>query len=291
MKHKLMSLCLVLVLAFAMPLTAAAAEFDADRLGSVSVTLLEPNGETPIEGVELALYHVASVTTNGNGQLSYSYLDDFAGCGVPLDDLNLPTVLNQFVVEHAMDAQKAVTDGRGTAAFGELPLGLYFVKQTNRVEGYSQCRPFLVTVPNQDESGFVYDVNASPKTEIEKLTDITIKKVWNTDETVKIADYVTVELLRDGILVETTILNKDNNWKEIYPDMPVSDGYTIKEIDVPKGFTATYSQNGYDFTVTNTATLIQTGQLVWPIPVLALIGLTLIAVGVMVLRKARYNNG
>ena len=113
----------------------------------------------------------------------------------------------------------------------------------------------------------------------------------NTDETVKIADYVTVELLRDGILVETTILNKDNNWKEIYPDMPVSDGYTIKEIDVPKGFTATYSQNGYEFTVTNSATLIQTGQLVWPIPVLALIGLILIAVGVMVLRKARYNNG
>lgn len=54
-----------------------------------------------------------------------------------------------------------------------------------------------------------------------------------------------------------------------------------------KGFTATYQQNEYVFTVTNTATLIQTGQLIWPIPVLALIGVLLIAAGWILLQKPR----
>jgi hypothetical protein len=72
--------------------------------------------------------------------------------------------------------------------------------------------------------------------------------------------------------------------------MPESDAYSIVEVDVPKGFTATYSQNGYVFTVTNTGSLAQTGQLIWPIPVLAMVGLCLIAIGIIVLRKPRNAN-
>ena len=81
-----------------------------------------------------------------------------------------------------------------------------------------------------------------------------------------------------------------NNWQITYPDMPESDMYSIVEVNIPKGFTATYSQSGYVFTVTNSASLIQTGQLTWPIPLLAMTGLCLIAVGTTVLRKSRNNN-
>jgi hypothetical protein len=75
-----------------------------------------------------------------------------------------------------------------------------------------------------------------------------------------------------------------------YSDLPVSDAYSIKEVDVPKGFTATYKQNGYVFTVTNTSTLIQTGQLTWPIPVLAVSGMLLIAIGITLLQKKGKSN-
>ena len=67
--------------------------------------------------------------------------------------------------------------------------------------------------------------------------------------------------------------------------------YTIQEVNVPGGFTATYRQNGYVFTVTNTSTLIQTGQLLWPIPLLAVIGMLLIGLGVVLLQKKRHING
>jgi hypothetical protein len=137
----------------------------------------------------------------------------------------------------------------------------------------------------------VYDVNASPKTEVARLTDITIRKVWNTDKSTEATKSVTIQLLRNGNVVKTATLNAQNNWQVTYSNMPESDAYSVREVDVPKGFTATYKQNGYVFTVTNTATLIQTGQVFWPIPVLAVGGMLFLAVGIMLLQKKRETNG
>ena len=291
MKRKLLSLCVVVLLTFALSVSAFASEFQADRLGSVSVTLLEPNRKTPVADVELSLYYVASVKESQEGKLLYVYTDEFAHCGAALDDLNLTAVLQGYIAEHGLPGQKAVTNEQGTAVFSALPLGLYFVMQTNVLEGYSACRPFLVTVPNTDEKGYVYDVNASPKTEIAKVTDITVLKLWNVDETVEIPDHVTVQLLRDDIVVGEATLNEQNQWRTVFYDMPESDGYSVSEKPVPRGFAATYTQRGYVFTVINTPYLVQTGQLVWPIPVLATIGLLLIVVGGVLLRKSRDANG
>jgi hypothetical protein len=114
--------------------------------------------------------------------------------------------------------------------------------------------------------------------------------VWNTDASTEAADHVTVQLLRNGHVVKTAILNAQNNWQVTYTGMPESDAYSIKEIDVPKGFTATYSKTGYVFTVTNTSALIQTGQLMWPIPVLAVGGMLFMTVGILLLQKKRKTN-
>jgi LPXTG-motif cell wall-anchored protein len=99
-----------------------------------------------------------------------------------------------------------------------------------------------------------------------------------------------VQLLRDEIVVQTAILHEGNNWQVTYTDMPESDAYSIKEVDIPQGFTATYKQKDYVFTVTNTSTLAQTGQLVWPIPVLAFAGVLLIGMGGLLLQKKREQN-
>ena len=122
------------------------------------------------------------------------------------------------------------------------------------------------------------------------MEENTIKKVWNTDESTEASDSVTVQLLKNGNVIKTATLNAQNNWQVTYTDMPESDAYSIKEIDVPKGFTATYSKTGYVFTVTNTSTLIQTGQLIWPIPVLAVGGMLLITIGITLLQKKRKRN-
>lgn len=287
MGHKLIAVLLAAWMLLVMPVTVLAAEFDMDRVGSISVTLMEPEGKEPIEGAELSLYHVAEVSLNSENKLSYTFTGEFENCGCPLDDPELSGKLELFIQAEPVDARRIETDANGTAVFTELPLGLYFVRQTNTVAGYAPCSSFLVTIPNDGSEGYVYDVNASPKTDVVKLTDISIRKVWNTDASTEAAQSVTVRLMRDGAVIETAVLSEENNWQVVYTDLPESDAYSIVEVDVPNGFTATYTRNGYDFTVTNTAALIQTGQLVWPIPVLAMAGLCLIAVGTTVLRRTR----
>ena len=285
MKRKLLSVCLIILLAFAVAMPAFALDFDADRLGSVSVTLLDPAEKTPVQGAELAIYRVADVTLGEDNMLRYTYCNGFEACGTGLDDPNLPAVLDRFVEEHSAQAQKAVTDGQGTAVFQHLPLGLYFVKQTGTVDGFSPCTSFLVTIPMEIEGGYAYHVDASPKTDVARLTSVTVKKVWNTGTTAGLPGSVTVQLLQGEEVLETAVLNKQNNWQTVYEDMPESDAYSIKEVDVPKGYTATYAQKGYVFTVTNTSTLIQTGQLVWPIPVFAMAGMVLLMIGFVILKK------
>ena len=137
---------------------------------------------------------------------------------------------------------------------------------------------------------YVYAVDASPKTEVAKLTSITIKKVWNTDASTKAADSITVQLLRHEKVVETATLSETNNWQVTYTDMPESDGYRIIEVNVPQGFTATYGRNGYSFTVTNTPSLAQTGQVIWPIPVFTLAGMIFLMMGFVILRKPGKKN-
>lgn len=287
MRHKLISVILTAFVLLLLPMTAFAHDFDADRLGSVSVTLTDRSTNTPIPGAELSLYRVASAAHIGEQQFSYAFTEAFKDCGCELDDPSLSAALDTFVESHSVSAAALVTDAQGTVSFTDLPMGLYFVKQTGTAAGYAPCASFLVTVPNYGADGYVYDVNASPKTDAARLTDITIQKVWNTDASAKAPGSVTVQLLRGGAVVETAVLNAQNGWQVTYADLPESDAYSIVEVDIPKGFTATYSQSGYVFTVTNSPALAQTGQLLWPIPVLAMAGLCLIAAGALALKKTR----
>ena len=290
MSRKIIIFCLTILLISTCSYTVFAEEYNPNLTGSILVTLTDKKQSEAIVGAELSLYYVATVIMDENGNLIYDYTNDFKQLDCAIDDAELATKLDLFVSQHSIPSVKTTTNINGTAMCAELPLGLYFIKQTGAVEGFAPCTPFLVTVPNEKDGKYLYEVNASPKTEVTRITSITIKKVWNTDKSTEAADSVTVQLLRNGNVVKTAILNMQNNWQVTYSDMPESDAYSVKEVDVPKGFTATYKQQDYVFTVTNTSTLIQTGQLIWPIPVLAISGMLLIAVGIILLQKKRKTN-
>ena len=290
MNRKIITFCVTILLLLTCSYTVFAEEFDCSKTGSISVTLIEQEHNEPIVGAELSVYYVATAILDADGNLIYDYTDDFKKLDTAIDDTSLATKLDAFVSQYSVPSTKMKTNADGTARCNELPLGLYFVKQKGAVEGFAPCTPFLVTVPNEKNGEYVYEVNASPKTEVVKITSITIKKVWNTDQSTKATESVTVQLLKNGNVVKTATLNAQNNWQITYNDMPESDAYSIKEVNIPKGFTATYKQNDYVFTVTNTSTLIQTGQLMWPIPVLAVSGMLLIAAGIVLLQKKRKTN-
>lgn len=288
MIRKIIAFCVILLLLVGGTFSVHAEELELDAVGSISVTLTEQN--EPIVGAELSVYYVAEVHSDSDGDLSYDYTDNFKQFDAKLDDNEIALKLEQFLSNRNLPSIKMITDEEGNAFFDQLDLGLYFVMQTNIVDGYAPCTPFIVTVPNVKDGEYIYDVNATPKTEVEKSMSITIKKVWNTDSSTKAANSVTVRLLKNGEVVKTAVLNENNNWQITYDNLPKSDAYSIEEVNIPKGFTATYKQEENVFTVTNSSTLIQTGQLIWPIPVLAGSGMLLIALGFVLLHKKRKAN-
>lgn len=291
MRNKLISFCLIAWLVAVLPLTVMAQPLDHSQKGSISVTMVSSGTEQPMAGAELSVYYVATVAVDTAGNLNYICDEVFLDGGISLEDKELISQLDAFVSEYDVYSQKMITDSQGKATCRELPLGLYFVKQTGQVEGFAPCAPFLVTVPMETESGYQYHVDASPKTDVVKWIDLTIKKVWNTDRSTKIPGSVTVQLLCDNTVVKTATLSEENQWQITFADLPESDAYSVKEVNVPKGFTATYAQTGYEFTVTNTATLAKTGQIIWPIPVFAFVGVVLLMIGFVLLRKPGKQNG
>ena len=292
MGRKIFVFCMaILLMVSCVYAVSATEELDYSKTGSFSVTLTEQKKKEPIVGAELSVYYVATVKLSMEGRLSYILTEEFEKSGIALEDPELTGKLEEFVSgQTEITPIKMITDEAGSASCENLTLGLYFVRQTGLVDGFAPCTPFLVTVPSETEDGYAYEVNATPKTEVARLTTITVKKVWNTDASTEAAEYITVQLLRDGKVVKMATLSALNNWQYTFEDMPEDDGYKIREVDVPKGFKATYSQTGYIFTVTNTSTLIQTGQLIWPIPVLAIAGMLLLAAGIVLLQKKRVPN-
>ena len=179
-----------------------------------------------------------------------------------------------------------VTDGDGSVKYEDLDLGLYLVKQTNKVEGFSKIDSFLAMIPKVIDNKWVYDVEATPKTDIIRVINIDVKKVWNTstsntNHTINIPKSITVELLLNDEVIDTITLSKENDWKYTWIDLEKSDMYTVREKNVPKGYTVTYQKEDNSFIITNTSSLVQTGQMLWIVLLVGMIGVLFVIISLV----------
>ena len=291
----------------------AGSSFDPERTGSITVTLLDSASDgaaAPVSGGTVALYRVASAAATGDGSLAYTACAGFAESGISLADVSASDLGSRLASWALSDAGSALVspqaastpDAEGTVVFANLECGLYLVCQTQASPGYYAVKPFVVALPsgNIDRAGWVYDVSASPKVEPNPndtiTTSVTVTKVWcelaSDGSAVAAAptarhDAVTVLLLVGGSEYARAELSAANGWSHTWEDVPGGVELAVQEAHVPAGYMVSYSQSGnnadgYTFTVTNTAQtkkLIQTGQLNWPVPVLALAGVALFALG------------
>lgn len=290
MVRKFLSVCLLVCLLAALPLSAEAKQFDHTQKGSISVTMTSQHSGTPMAGAEFSVYYIANVGINTYGEINYRFTDEYQERDFELEDPDLVQKLDTFVQEQTVTSRKITTDVLGKAVCDDLELGLYFVKQTGMVYGFAPCASFLVSVPYETETEYLYHVNATPKTDVVKLVDITVKKVWNTGTTAGLPTSVTVLLMHNNKEVGKVELNKNNGWQHTFTNMPESDSYSIKEEKIPLGYYAAYFKDDYEFTVMNTPGLAQTGQLIWPIPLFALAGVFFLMMGFVILRKPGKEN-
>lgn len=133
--------------------------------------------------------------------------------------------------------------------------------------------------------------NDTPPTPPTYPLDITVHKVWSDDNGKARPSSVTVTLYNGDIAYDRVRLSAHNNWTYTWKDPDAYGNWQVTETNIPKGYVPSYSVSGNIVTVTNTRSLIQTGQLNWPIWVLGGAGLALVALGgAMLVKKKKQNN-
>lgn len=270
---------------------------DLNRKGTITVLMSGPEGI--VRGGALTIYHVADLTKE-NGKIFYELTPEFKDSKIDLSEINEPGIAQDFdlyVLEKTLKGtEKPVTED-GTVCFDDLELGIYLIRQTKTPHEYYPTETFLVSVPMKAENGWFYKVDATPKMELnpgiaekpdaqDKKIDVTVIKEWEDDEADR-PKSVTVGLYNGERLFQKIELNEECDWTFTWEKLTDSIKWVVKEIDVPKGYTVTYDVYGNVTTITNTSSLIQTGQLNWPVPVMAGLGMIFILAGTALLYGKR----
>lgn len=144
---------------------------DLTMRGSIQITMR--SGDTYVPGGNLTLYKVGDVYEN-DGNYSFVLTDSFTGSQESLDDIQsaqLASDLARYAKRHSIVGINKEIDQNANIIFGDLDLGLYLLVQEQAAEGYKKVSPFLVSVPMQENGAYIYDVDASPKVELEKATE------------------------------------------------------------------------------------------------------------------------
>ena len=171
MKKRRICVLSALMLLCALTVHVYAAEaVDMGRTGSISITMTH-SGE-PVPGGSLTLYRVAEVTVENNADYSFRYTEEFVACEADLTDLDAAETalaLAEYAAAGELSGVKQTVSEAGEICFEELQLGLYLLVQEDAAEGFDTVNPFLVSVPARENGSYVYEVNASPKLNLEPL--------------------------------------------------------------------------------------------------------------------------
>lgn len=241
--------------------------------GTIRVTLYDSANDKALSGGELTVYRVAEVQRK-NGNLSFEYCGDFDGCAIELGDLTDSTLagqLQEYLSDNAEGTVREV-DANGNVNFDDLELGLYLVVQTKASKGYKPVNSFLVSLPMAEDGKWNYAVDASPKVGAYTPTKPDTPPTPPTPPTPDHPDTPTPPDNPDNPVFPG---NPDNPVAPGHPGHPAAPGNP--DSPVLPGHPDNPVMSG----------LPQTGQLNWPVPVLAVSGVVLFAFGWALDRKYR----
>ncbi|MGN0165393.1 MAG: Cna B-type domain-containing protein [Lachnospiraceae bacterium] len=314
MKKKLIAIILVLACIFCM---MAGVTASADEQEPLSLTVVCEHDGTVIGGMEWQLFKVADRTISGTYELTGNFsgydvsLEDTSASA--LTDA-ASTLANYVVTDSIEEDCSATGNEEGIVLFegddtGALSNGIYLVIGSpieKNGKKYTPA-PMLVELAAWSDDNAQLSVYAKFTVEdvpvIPEDTEYSVTKVWDDEE--QFVKYrpsaVTVEIYCDGTVKETVVLSQDNDWTYSWSD---NEGHTwrVKETDVPEYYHIVYRSNESEFVIVNTfdvdlyknsntiegeptptppegEKLPQTGQLWWPVPVLALAGIILVVLG------------
>lgn len=164
-KHILSALLTVLLILSGLVVVSASDTAALSKKGSVTLMITEPEDSKGIGS--LNLYKVADAAVT-DSSLEFRWASPFKDDVDLTDAENLDKGLAErlaVIAETAIPFKKNVTfDSGGKIKFEDLEAGLYLITQTSAEPGYTEIRPFWVTVPHKNTDGtLTYDVKVEPK--------------------------------------------------------------------------------------------------------------------------------
>ena len=252
--------------------------------------VLQDEQDNPIEDVTVSLCQIAQIEGD-----AYYPADGFKTSGISLAGLlNNPSAENAAIIlDYAKNNQLEMiseTAKEGTAVFSDLDQGIWLVCCEEGAD-YS-FPPFIVFLPQVINGQVSYDVTSVPKTEvvIPDTCNIHVLKQWDDDNDANglRPDSVIVHLLMDGEVADSVELSAENAWSYTFSSLPADGVYAVEE-EAVADYEASYNGDAVNgFVITNTCTyevtdgkLPQTGQMWWPILLLAVAGAAFVSLGVI----------
>lgn len=262
MRFLLWGLTVLLIQSLILPKAAAAPAPDLSAPCGLTIVMTTSSGE-PLPGGSVTLYHVAQWDLSGE-QSAWTYTEAYAGCPIStegLEEQDNADALARFTRRQDIAGESAGLE-EGEAHFAQLAPGLYLVVQTRAASGYLPFSPFLLALPlySPSEQYYSCQVTAYPKTEPEPEDD-------------RPARPTPTPLIPVDPTPGTPLPPFD--WPET-PSGP-------DEPPVPSPESPAWTHT--DSPTPERPTLPNTGQLWWPVPILAAGGLVMLALAWLLRRR------
>lgn len=304
-KHRIiMALCCMLALMLAtIGLSApAATAATAATAAEGSLTVTYQYQEAALNNADINLYRLADWSAKGG----YTPTGDFANhtaYPVDWDILNADqqplrdfanTMAGYIAVNKSAAENTLKTDNAGVATFNQLKDGLYLAVVAPYQGNVLTCQTaaMLVALPNVHKNADEQrTLSIEPKADcaVPPTTTISVNKVWKDKDQSKRPESVTMNLLQDGKIYDSIMLNNANDWKYTWKGLQAKHEYTVVEANVPGNYTALVDRENNDYTVTNTAKTgsAKTGA---SVAIIAVIVVVLAAAGIAIAVVVRKKN-
>ena len=261
-KHRvIMALCCMFALMLAtIGLSAPAATAATTASGTTaegSLTVTYQYQEAALNNADINLYRLADWSATGG----YTPTGDFANhtaYPVDWDILNADQQTLRDAVNKPAAENTLKTDSAGVATFNQLKDGLYLAVVAPYQGKALTCQTaaMLVALPNvHKDADEQRTLSIEPKADcaVPPTTTVSVTKVWKDTDQSKRPESVTMNLLQDGKIYDSIVLNAANGWEYTWKGLQAKHEYTVVEANVPGNYTALVDRENNDYTVTNTA--------------------------------------
>jgi len=257
-KQGICILCCVLLCFGLLPLRSHAAILEPER--PCSLTLSYTQEGKAFSGLEIQIHRVAQVDVKGTYKLVSPYNTypiHIYGITSQKEWREVASTLVSYITADQVSPYRTQkTDEAGTVVFSGLESGLYLVREVIAGSGSGTYlfQEFMVYLPTPTEQGFEYDVLAKPKcSKYTPPVEYRVVKLWkDSSHSDQRPGSVSVDILKDGVLQETVVLNPDNNWSWFWSALDGEGDWSVVERDVPDEYSVTITEQETVFVITNT---------------------------------------